>query len=408
MKIAIINQPLANRGDEAAHKAFVRALSKQFLNYNIHIIFINSEDKLIEQFNVNKDNVKYFNLRGLKGISRFEKLSFYINLPKIALLNPVLYNYYKLIKEYDYVICAPGGICMGGFMNWDHLWQLYIAKILRKTIIYWGRSIGPFDNTSFKSRVFKRYSLELLQYFSFLSLRDSISFKLARKYSVNCVKMVDSAFLEVPKININAQIINSLKTKKYIVFVPNELTWHYKYKNCNKEKIDNFYINIINMITEFYRNYEIVMLPQTFMSKINDHDYFNHLKNLSKNGEKIIVINENVNSDMQQYIIANSDLVIGARYHTIVFAINNKKSFISLSYEHKMLGLLEELNLLKYSIDIQGIFNDEKIIDKTLFKINNLLKNLQFEKENPQFENKYKLANKMVLSAFNDLCKLIT
>ena len=30
MKLAIVNQPLANRGDEAAHKAFVRELAKAF------------------------------------------------------------------------------------------------------------------------------------------------------------------------------------------------------------------------------------------------------------------------------------------------------------------------------------------------------------------------------------------
>lgn len=30
MKIAIVNQPLANRGDEAAHKAFIRGNEQGF------------------------------------------------------------------------------------------------------------------------------------------------------------------------------------------------------------------------------------------------------------------------------------------------------------------------------------------------------------------------------------------
>jgi len=41
------------------------------------------------------------------------------------------------LKEYDRVVCAPGGMCMGGFANWDHIWQLDVARRLNKPVFYW-------------------------------------------------------------------------------------------------------------------------------------------------------------------------------------------------------------------------------------------------------------------------------
>ena len=52
MKIAVINQPLANRGDEAAHKAFIRAMSKAFPEYQIDVIFLCEEQELIDSIRV--------------------------------------------------------------------------------------------------------------------------------------------------------------------------------------------------------------------------------------------------------------------------------------------------------------------------------------------------------------------
>ena len=85
--------------------------------------------------------------------------------------------------------------------------------------------------------------------------------------------------------------------------------------------------------------------------------------------KNIIVIDENQSSDVQQEIIKKSCLVIGSRYHSVVFAINNEIPFVSLSYEHKMKGLLEVLDMTDRMVEIQDIFDGksgefEKALDK--------------------------------------------
>lgn len=373
MRIAIINQPLANRGDESAHKAFVRTLAKKFQNDIIDVILLENNPNLIEAIKVEAENVTYKQIKINKSTRRFQRYSFLIHNFYLSLLDSSLNRFYKYLKTYDKVICAPGGMCLGGFMSWNHLWQLTCAKKMKKEIFYWGRSIGPFNSESYQEKTFKAKSYELLNYFSYISLRDSVSVKLAETLNLKFDEIVDSAFLDINKIRIPDNIQKAIGEDKYIVYVPNELTWHVKYRTVNQEKIDGFYLSILNLIQTRYPDYKIVMLPQTYESVINDSNYFERLA--KKTSANLILVDENQSSDIQQTIISGSKLVIGARYHSIVFAINNNVPFVALSYEHKIKGLLEKLNLGEYMVDIQDIFtkSDNTEIEKCLANVKKLL-----------------------------------
>ena len=372
MKIAVINQPLANRGDEAAHKAFIRAMSKAFPEYLIDVVFLCAEQELINSIKVEEENVSYINIPRVRGFVRFEEFGFLSDNFEFSYLHPSLRKFHNLLKKYDRVVCAPGGMCMGGFTNWNHIWQLDVARRLKKPVLYWGRSIGPFAEESFKKKLFKKYSIRLLKYFSYISLRDKVSVGIAGQLGVNADEVVDSAFLDIPSAKIPESILKDIGSE-YVVFVPNSLTWHPRYKGIPQEKIDEFYLRIVGLLEKKFADKKIVMLPQTYKSVINDYEYFLKLKEISGN-KNIIVIDENQSSDIQQEIIKKSFLVIGARYHSVVFAINNEIPFISLSYEHKMKGLLEVLNMTDRMVEIQDIFDsDISVFESSLDKVEHLV-----------------------------------
>ena len=340
MKIAIVNQPLGNRGDESAHKAFVRQLALCMPDIQIDVVFLGREQVLVDAMKIDSSNVRYINIPKYRLEGTVEKMSILLNSSLwLSYYHPTLRKFKEFIKSYDKILCAPGGICLGGFLSWDHLWQLMVVKELGKPIFYWGRSIGPFSDEDFSRSIFLRKSKELLKYFSYISLRDKTSMESAGKMGVKAIEVVDSAFLEEPLTDISPCIQESIG-KDYVVFVPNQLTWHYRYKNVSQEHINSFYLSLIDLLGRKYPSSKIVMLPQTFKSWINDYEYFLKLKKLADN-DRIVVIDENQSSDIQQSIIRHSRLVVGARYHSIVFALNNGIPFISLSYEHKMRGLLE-------------------------------------------------------------------
>lgn len=62
MNILLINQPLNNRGDEAAHKALVRTLSKDYPDSHIEVLFIDANPDSVEQFEISATNIEYINL----------------------------------------------------------------------------------------------------------------------------------------------------------------------------------------------------------------------------------------------------------------------------------------------------------------------------------------------------------
>lgn len=377
MNILMINQPLNNRGDESAHKALVRNLLAKIPTVSIRIIFLNSSISSINAFKVEDDRVNYIRIGLRKPGKIFGRLWQFSQkeLNKggswVWNFDPMMSTIIKHFKWCDWVINAPGGICLGGFQNWQHLNLLRIGKLLHKPIAYYGRSFGPFPTVTPKNKEFQIYSQDVLSYFSFLSIRDKETEKLARSMNLNYVSTVDAAFLESPCVELPNKVKSLLNSSPYIVFVPNILIWHYAYEGkISVSEIVEFYSSMAKIILKT-KKCNIVMLPQTFLfgNYQNDdihlfHDIAYHL-----NDKRVIIIPDTYNSDVQQTIISNSQLVIGARYHSIVFAINNNIPFIALSYEHKIEGLLQTLGKKDCMIDITMdilTFNGREEILKTV------------------------------------------
>ena len=182
--------------------------------------------------------------------------------------------------------------------------------------------------------------------------------------------------------------------------MPKSLTWHPAFKSARQDIIDNFYLKVIDYLLDKFPTSNIVMLPQLFNAENSDYQYFNKLKNANKNN-RIVVVNEEFGSDIQQKIISDAKFVIGARYHSIVFSINNEMPFVALNYEHKIAGLLEVLGLTRVKVDITNLgtkFCDEAYL---LNQINDVICNaISIDELKTAHSEAYKIAcdcyNKML------------
>jgi len=376
LNFLMINQPLNNRGDEAAHKALVRSILSSIPDSRIRVLFVGNDQNSIDQFDVCNSRVSYINISALKrnirrNFIRLLKLSFFF-----LRLHPTIRKILPLYQRADIVLCAPGGICMGGFQNWEHIILLSVAKLANKPIAYYGRSIGPFPTITFFNKVFKRKAVSLLNYFSFTALRDSQSEKIANALNVKYESTVDSVFLESPVVEIPKEISGLIGDKPYVVFVPNMLVWHYAYRGkASVEDVLSFYKKVLNIIISKYRGHNIIMLPQTFnYKKLDDGDinFFRKLKQYTQ-CQSLIIIPDTCSSDIQQMIISKAECMIGARYHSVVFAINQAIPFVALSYEHKISGLLESVNKLDSMVDITTAFDSEENMQNVLMRFEKTL-----------------------------------
>ena len=174
MKILIVNQPLYNKGDSAAHKSTLISLKQMLPGAKIEVILTNANEDAVKEFSVagiTYSKVDYIiSSKIVVNLKRiFYRFFFLFKIQKFVLLFPSLNKISKKIKDSDIVVCAPGGICMGGFRNWYHVCILMIAKHFQKPIYYYSRSIGPFLETGFSNKLFKKNSVDLLNYFSFIA-----------------------------------------------------------------------------------------------------------------------------------------------------------------------------------------------------------------------------------------------
>lgn len=381
MKILIVNQPPFNRGDESAHKGLVRTLLKRLPTVSICILCDQYSRESVRQYAVRDDRVTYlcapdsclkFDVFCYKDIYSYRKWLWKLH-PRYIWLK-------RIYKWADVVLCAPGGICMGGFQDWNHLFHLKLAQIFKKPLAYYSRSFGPFPTETMRNREFKKNSLDMLHYFSFLSIRDRKTELLAEKLNVPYISSIDTAFLDSPKVEIPYELQSIIGNKSYMVFVPNYLLWHYVYKGkISHETIIDFYSKLMDVVWEQNPELSILMLPQLFGGynyELNDLMFFRELAKV-KNDSRIIVTPDCYSSDVQQCLIANAKYLIGARYHSIVFALNQGIPCIALSYEHKIAGLLEKLGKSDWCIDFTQTFDSDENQRKCLMKIHNLIPLLQ-------------------------------
>lgn len=382
MKILIVNQPLNNRGDESAHKALIRTMLAELPSVTIRVLWIGANPDSVRQFAVIDERVEYVNLREIRGFHRIATTS--LRHPAVYFLNKLHPTFRHLIpyyKEADWVVCAPGGICMGGFQNWMHLFFLYLAKKMGKNIAYYGRSIGPFPTITKSNRRFKKISVELLKSFKFLALRDRKSEEIAEIMDLKYQSTVDTAFLDSPHVVPLPEPLLKLMENcdKYIVFVPNKLIWHYAYRNISEDTIFDFFQNMLGTLLEKYPDHYVVLLPQIFNitdSKVADYGFFGELSK-RQNNNRVIVVPDRYSSDIQQTIISSASFLIGVRYHSIVFALNNNVPFVALSYEHKMSGLLKTLGKEDCMVDITNAFTSIERQNNVLVEVFGKLAHVQ-------------------------------
>ena len=360
MSILVVNQPLRNHGDEAAHRAFIHALRKALPGKAIKLLFVAEKPEEVAAFDVRDPMVEYICLTPDRMFYKAVKGSMLYGLPCKKLIWKMSSTAREMMREFsaaEAVVCAPGGTCLGVQQSWRHLMIMYMAVRSRAKTAYWGRSIGPFPTENRNQRVFRRYAVECLKSFGFVSLRDRFSMELAGQMGVSAVEVTDSAFLEKPETPLPEDIARLAAGGPYTVFVPNVLNTMAGFRQLGEERTAGFFSEVLRIILSRTEG-RVFMLPQLFCSgDKGDETFFRRIAGAVADG-RVTVLGEDCSSDLQQSLVAGADCVVGARYHSVVFAINSGRPFVAFSYEHKISGLLRILGLEDRMIDLQaGVFD---------------------------------------------------
>lgn len=360
--ILVINQPTGNRGDEAAHKAFVRTLLDSFPEAAVKVMFIDRPEEETSCLATGSPRVEHILLKPGKFYYKFTAGALKKGLFCLGRLHPQVRGIIRMMKEADIVVNAPGGMDIGGFRNWNTLFILKLAVSCRPDVSVFGRSIGPFPKsaeglTPLQKR-FDRLGKEVLKDLRYLSLRDSASCREAASAGIPYEPAIDSAFLDSPAC------ANPFEGESYAVLVPNSLEWHPAFKGrLSREDSAAAFSRIAGLLAERWG--KVYLLPQLSGKRQTDFDFLSEVASGVPSAE---VLPPTFSSEQQEAIIAGAQFLAGARYHSIVFAILGNVPFLALSYEHKIAGMLETLDLTDRCLDISESLPDEGTLSAAVGK----------------------------------------
>lgn len=363
--IFLINAHWNNRGDEAAVCAVLDELViRSDVNISVQIKAID-----VQQFNYH-DNVRL--------VPIFPRLH---DLPELLLgtISKGKFvwskngkNFFNNLMNADIVVHAPGGPSIGDIYSISEITYLatYLSIIyFKKKIFFYAPSMGPFNK-----KIRNPIRRKILKYADVIVLREEISKLYLDKLIPNnkAVVTLDAAFQsKIDKEANERKLLKYVELKnfidsdiKIIGMTITDLSWHPIYSK-NEDLVKRITLEIrkiIDLLIE--KGYRVLLIPQLF-GEANDSLFMNKFSN-----EDCMVMSDEYDAYFQQYIIGKMHALIGMRYHSNIFSAKMGVPFISISYEQKMKGFIENINYGKYCIDIET-FSANEVIEK----FNDLIKN---------------------------------
>lgn len=361
MNILIIHAHWHNRGDEAAIRAMIDALTEKYPDAKIKVLMNNAE---IMQFNysgnVTAESVAYPRKRNLL----IEGIPCILSKGKF-IISERGKRFRKFVTDADIVLHAPGGPSIGDIYSGIELLYLYrlmLVKVLGKPYGFYAPSMGPFNKKSGLRNLIRK---KVIDGASIFCLREPISAKYVTTLNCNNKPTVtlDSAFQYPVNEKENAQKLKEYpeldeflkKNDKVVGITITDLTWNPKYE---KEKnfadiIRNSFTKMITYLKE--KGYAVLFIPQLF-GVANDKEYMESFCQ-----ENCFVMDDTHDCYFQQYIISKMYALIGMRYHSNIFSAKMGSPFLSIAYEQKMSGFMEKIGLTQYCINACELsFNELK------------------------------------------------
>jgi len=365
VKIVIINSHSDNRGDESAQRAMINTLGRLIPRAEFIVITASppgldlQKDVEILRFVAYSKSFPFFSFPFviLWLIFRF----FRVDLSRIF-KNFEVFKVLGGISGADLVISAPGGPYFGDLYKAheisEHLLQIFVAKCFKKPVMIYGPSMGPF-NIKWRN-VLRRFLLNKVE---IISLRDSIS----KEYlgDLNLTKPIvyvtsDSDFQD--EVITESESLLKLykqegldnfkeKGRSLIGFIPVGARWNYPKATNAKEK-EKEYSKLMASVIDYMihkLNAAIIFVPQLYGNR-SDLPLIEKIITFVEHKEMVKILSNNLDSEIQQQIISGFDMVVGNRYHSVIFALKSGIPTVCIAYEHKSIGVMKAVGMSEYLI----------------------------------------------------------
>lgn len=270
---------------------------------------------------------------------------------------------YNLCEGSDVIVVCGGGFLGGNKYNsLTHLAQIDILKGLNKPMILWGTSIEPPSKKNLQFITEK-----ILGNLTCILPREEITYNYLKKWYPldRIVKTPDMAFKtgfeESTEIDELFEEIREKSDGKKIIGITMR-KWNFP-RSENPEKMSSRYEKaLIETINKLQSSCLFVFIPQVIMDGDDDRVFAQNIQASLKSKESFWVLTEDYSPYQLKYLISLFDQFLGTRMHSNIFSATIGCAPVAIAYEKKTNGIMKNLELEDYVIDIEDV-NSAKLIE---------------------------------------------
>ena len=239
-----------------------------------------------------------------------------------------------------------------GFV-FSHCMGLYFGKVLGKKTMVYSHTIGPFEG---KYRwILKPLSMFVLKRTDLITVRE----KDSMKYCNDChaVLTAETVFAMPTDMSLAQNI-------KELVFLKEQckpiigLTIHHLYYKYffSKEVYVNHMVDILNLVTKKYDcNVLLIPMESNMKGRKNDRDLAYEIRDKINIPERFVIIDGDYLPAVSASIIANTDLFIGTKTHSIVYGLKSEVPTLCIAYQQKANEFMDMYGCLQNSINLKDL-----------------------------------------------------
>lgn len=260
----------------------------------------------------------------------------------------------------DLVVAVGGGYIRSraGLMNRMNipllLHPLFFAWLLGKPTMLYAQSVGPFVHEYERPLV-----AWVLRRMACIMLREDISMELLRNAGVakNVLRTIDSGFLLEAKGVVDVR--KQYKVPKGALLVGVTVrSWlsgdaQVAYERAVAAALDS-------MVES--QGAHVLFVPQVTAAKgDDDREVSRRVQGMMHHAASATVITDEPDHHRIKAIYDQLDLLLGTRFHSVIFSLTSFVPVLAIEYEHKTSGIMRDLNLEDWVIPIENATTDRLV-----------------------------------------------
>lgn len=226
------------------------------------------------------------------------------------------------------------------------LHPLLFGFILGKQTVLYSQSVGPFVNAYEPAMV-----AYVLRKMNLVILREDISVALLKDMGVkdNVVRSIDSGFLLRAKRSANVRKRYGIGKRTLLIGVTVR-SWLQGEEQAAYERA---VAGALDVAIEEYGAH-VLFIPQVTAAKGDDDRVASQrVQNYMRHRENATVITDAPDHFEVKAIYDELDVLLGTRFHSVIFSLTSFVPVLAIEYEHKTSGIMRDLQLGRWVVKIE-------------------------------------------------------